>query len=98
MTRLWPALILAPLFALASISFSYMLATPACRTGHGWLLHLPTLGFLAVNIVLTVLAASTLQTARREFLPLVATWVGAFFSLVVAAQWLAVLFIPPCQS
>jgi hypothetical protein len=98
MTRLWPALILAPLFALASISFGYMLATPACRTGHGWLLHASVLFFLALNVATTGLAWTALAAARREFLPLVATWVGAFFSLVVAAQWLAVLFIPPCQS
>lgn len=98
MTRVWPALILAPLFALASISFGYMLATPACRTGHHWILHASVLFFLALNVATTSLAGSALSGARREFVPLVATWVGAFFSLVVAAQWLAVLFIPPCQS
>jgi hypothetical protein len=98
MTRIWPALILAPLFALASLSIAYALATPACRSGHGWFLHASVLFFLALNVATTSLAWTALASARRAFLPLVATWSGAFFSLVVAAQWLAVLLIPPCLS
>jgi uncharacterized membrane protein YhaH (DUF805 family) len=97
-TRLWPALVLAPLFALASISAGYALATPACRGGQTWLLHLPILCFLLLNLITTAMALRALREARREFLPLVATWTGAFFSLVVAAQWLAVLLIPACMS
>lgn len=95
--RLWPALILAPLLALSSISLGYALVDPACATSRTWLLHLSTLLFLALSVGATLAAWTALAGARRAFLPLVATWTGAFFSLVIAAQWLAVLFIGPCM-
>jgi hypothetical protein len=96
--RLWPALVLAPLSALASLSVAYALATPACQAGRHWLLHLPFIAFLLVNLSLTALAWQALSGARREFLPLVATWTGAFFTAVIAAQWIAVFLIAPCTS
>ena len=95
--RLWPALILAPLFALSSISLGYALVDPACTASRTWLLHLSTLLFLALSLGATLAAWSALSGARRQFLPLVATWTGVFFSAVIAAQWLAILFIGPCM-
>jgi hypothetical protein len=95
--RLWPALVLAPLFALASISLGYALVTPACETSRTWIVHASALVFLCLSLATTGLAWSTLASARREFLPLVATGTGAFFSAVIAAQWVAVFLIAPCM-
>ena len=92
--RAWPALVLAPLMALASISLGYALVTPACAKGIGWTLHALILGSLVLSLATTLLA----WTERREFLGLVAVWCGAFFSLVIAMQWVAQLFVTPCMS
>ena len=97
MTRTWPALILAPLFALASISLGYALVTPACEHSHIWFLHAAILLLLALSIVSTVGAWRSLRAARREFLPLVSTWSGAFFSALILLQWLAVFVLAPCM-
>jgi hypothetical protein len=96
--RFWPALVLAPLFALSSISLGYALVTPACEHSRAWLLHLAIFVFLVLAAWTTAAARGALSRARHEILPLVATWTGAFFSAVIAAQWLAVLFIDPCTS
>jgi hypothetical protein len=96
--RVWPALILAPLFALAALSVGYALATPACARSMPWLLHASFLLFLVLSLGATGLAWTAFSGARREFLPLVALWSGVFFSAVIVAQWLAAFFIPPCIS
>jgi hypothetical protein len=92
--RVWPALVLAPLIALASISFGYALVTPACAKGLDWTLHALILGSLVLTASMTALA----WTERREFLGLVAVGCGAFFSAVIAMQWLAQFFVTPCMS
>jgi hypothetical protein len=96
--RVWPALIAAPLLALLSISLGYALVPAACGAQKEWLL----LGLIAVCLVLcllsTAIAYSDLARHKDAFLPLVATWCGAFFSLVVAAQGMARLFLSPCTS
>ena len=94
----WPALLLSPLFALASIGGGYALVTPACRDAGPWLLHLCIAFFLALSLGATASAWRAFARARREFLPLVAAWTGVFFSAVIAVQWVAVLFIGPCRS
>jgi len=91
--RAWPALILAPLIALASVSAGYALVTPACERGWGWMLHATILGCLMLALAATALA----WTEKREFLGLVATWTGAFFSFVIAVQWLAQFVVTPCM-
>jgi hypothetical protein len=96
MNRTWPALILAPLFALASISLGYALVTPACERSGAWLVHVVVLLFLALSVASTVGAWLSLQAARREFLPLVSTWSGAFFSALILLQWLALFIVSPC--
>ena len=97
MNRTWPALILAPVFALTSLSLGYALVTPACNGGHLWLLHASTLLFLALSVASTIGAWLSLQAARREFLPLVSTWSGAFFSMLIVVQWLALFVVSPCM-
>jgi hypothetical protein len=96
MNRTWPALILAPLFALASISLGYALVTPACEYSRVWLLHAAIVLFLALSVASTIGAWLSLQAARRELLPLVSTWSGAFFSALILLQWVALFLLPPC--
>jgi len=95
--RTWPALILAPLFALTSITLGYALVTPACEHSRMWLVHAAILLFLALSVASTIVAWLSLQAARREFLPLVSTWSGAFFSALILLQWLALFILSPCM-
>jgi hypothetical protein len=95
--RLWPALIIAPLVALTSISAGYALVTPACDYARPWMLHASTLFFLVLTLAMTALAWTALATARREFLPLVSTWSGAFFTVVIVVQWTALAILTPCM-
>lgn len=95
--RLWPALLLAPVLALAAGSGGYALATPACERSLTWLLHLSFAIFLVLSLATTALAWQTLSRARGEFLPMLATGVGAFFTAVIAVQWVAVFLISPCM-
>jgi hypothetical protein len=97
MNRTWPALIVAPLLALASISLGYALVTPACERSSAWLMHAALLMFLALSVASTIAAWLSLQAARREFLPLVSTWSGVFFSAVIVVQWLALFIVSPCM-
>jgi hypothetical protein len=94
--RLWPALILAPVFALASLALGYALVTPACDAADPWILHLSAAAFLVLSAGSTVPAWLALRAARREFLPLVATWIGAFFCAVILLQWAALFVLSPC--
>ena len=94
--RAWPALILAPLFALAAQIVGYALVTPACQFSKIWPMHVSFLLFLILCLVTTVSAFRTLRTAQREFIPLAAVWSGAFFSLVVVVQWVAMFVLSPC--
>jgi hypothetical protein len=94
--RAWPALILAPLFALAGQLISYALVTPACEHGKAWVLHATFFVFFALCVATTLSAWATLRAARREFLPLASMWSGMFFSAVVLAQWVALFVIAPC--
>ena len=89
----WPALLLAPVFALASVSLGYALVTPACERAHLWPLHTALLIFFLLCV------ASTLGAwrARRAFLQQVATWSGAFSTAVILLQWTALFIVPPCM-
>jgi hypothetical protein len=93
---IWPALLLAPLLALASIGFGYALVPPACSAQGHWMLHALILGCLVLCLGATGLAIASRKRHKDPFLPLVATWNGAFFSLVIASQWTMQLFLSPC--
>ena len=92
--RVWPALILSPLFALASIGLGYALVEPACNRGLAWVLNAAILGSLALS------AAATAAAWREKdaFLRQLALGCGAFFSLVIALQWTAQFFVTPCMQ
>ena len=53
---IWPALLLAPLLALAEQSIVYALATPSCETQREAWLHGIPFGFAVLAIALTALA------------------------------------------
>ena len=93
----WPALLLAPVFALASLALGYALVTPACERTQAWVLHAAVLIFLLLCAASTVGAWRSLQAARREFVPLISAWSGAFSTAVVLLQWTALFIIPPCM-
>lgn len=94
----WPALIGAPLAALAAVTFGYAAVGRACERDAMWIVHFCMALPLALSIAATVSAYLAFSRATtREMLPLIATWNGAFFSLVIAAQWMAVLFLKPCM-
>jgi hypothetical protein len=94
--RIWPALLLAPLLALASIGFGYALVPPACSVEGRWMLHALPLACLVISVGATMVAFSEKRKYPDPFLPLIAVWSGAFFSLVIAAQWATQLFLSPC--
>lgn len=91
--RTWPALILAPLIALGSLSLGYALVTPACERGMLWALHAVMLGSLLVAVLSTAWA----WPLKKDFLGLLAIGSGAFFSLLIAVQWLAQFVVTPCM-
>ena len=93
----WPALLLAPVFALASVALGYALVTPACEHARAWPVHAAVLVFLLLTLVSTLAAWRALQLTRRELLPLVATWAGAFSCGVILLQWIALFIVPPCM-
>lgn len=110
--RIWLALLVAPLLILLDLTLAYAMVTPTCARQQEEVLHLVSLGFLTLSVLLTVLAAieaRRLRSAmasvhvdgdqadnRRYFLARVATWVGALSSLVIAARWIPQWVLSPC--
>jgi hypothetical protein len=52
---------------------------------------------LLLTLVSTLAAWRALQATRRELLPLVATWTGAFSCGVILLQWIALFIELPCM-
>ena len=107
--RVWPALVLAPLTALAQQSAMYALVPEACNR------HL--LGGVHAIAALAVLATAGMtwsalrcwlrrgqaetgqeppQEGRRHTMALVAAMTGAFSTVVCIAMWLPVWMVSPC--
>jgi hypothetical protein len=106
----WPALIIAPLLALTSIGIGYALVPWVCSQQRPLVLHATTLVFLVVTLALGLLSWMEWRRTgpgygadrgdegqRAGFLSLLAMSSGAFFSLVILAQWITQWFIPACQ-
>ena len=107
----WPALLLAPLAALAELVVAYALATPACESQRGALLQALSPAFLLLTLAFTALAwaeawrrganvsADDDRAALRPyFVARVAVWCGALSSLVVFALWIPTWLLSPCAS
>ena len=95
--RAWPALILAPVFSLAAQTIAYSLVTPACQYAKAWPMHLSFFLFFVLCLATTLSAWVSFRGAHREVIPLAAVWSGAFFSLVVLMQWVAMFVLSPCM-
>jgi hypothetical protein len=95
--RSWPGFILAPVLALANLYVLYALVPAVCTLGKAWMLHVTAAFFLLLTLAITIMSWRAFRAARAELLPLVSLWSGAFFSLVVLAQWTAPLFLGPCS-
>ena len=96
--RLWPALLVTPLLALANVGFGYSLVSAACQTQKPWLVHGFTLGCLVLAVAATLLATTAPRVDQnRDFLATLSILSGAFFSLVIAANGLTHFILGPCM-
>jgi hypothetical protein len=96
--KLWPALLVTPLLALAHVGLGYALVPAACHAENAWLVHGWTAVCLAMALGLTALAwrAPRAGDGTHRFLAMVSILSGSFFSLVIAAGGLAQFVLAPC--
>jgi hypothetical protein len=105
--RIWLALLLAPVLALADQSVALSLTTWACAHQQPLAMHAAHLLFMAAAAASTVLAWQAWRgtagaggnhetLARRRFLAGVATGSGALSTLVIAAMWAPNWVLSPC--
>ena len=107
--RIWLALLLAPILALADQSIAYAVAGWACAHQHPYAPHFVHAAFL-VAVLAATLAAGTLwrdtrgaagtddPAAGRHFLAGLALASGALSALVIAAMWYPAWVLSPCYS
>jgi hypothetical protein len=110
----WPALLIAPMLALAEQSIVYALSTPACQTQREAWLHAVPLLFVALTLLLSAMAWAEARRQQR-LLPntipdadgahvghLLFAWLGvasgALSSLVIVAMWIPQWVLSPCAS
>ncbi|WP_157598119.1 MULTISPECIES: hypothetical protein [unclassified Rhizobacter] len=99
---MWPALIGAPLAALAQQSILLALVTPSCSRQSTSTLH--AVSALALLLVLAATAAAIAEwqrrhgpgDGRRRLLAAVAAWTGALSALASLAMWMPVWVLSPC--
>src|SRR5438034_9536689 len=107
--RIWFALLLAPVLALADQGIAYATAGWACANQQSIAVHGVHFVFLAAVIVATIMAwqlwrmapaagAGEEPVARRHFLAGIATASGALSALVIAAMWIPSWMISPCSG
>ena len=106
--RIWLALVIAPLLALADQTVAFALVGPGCATQSTVLLHGSHALFLALAIA-TVVAGwrSWRETAvapardgpgvlQRHFLAGIAVTVAVLSAAAIAAMWIPTWLISPC--
>jgi len=105
----WLGLIGTPCVALSVLSMALALTLPACsHQAVGWL-HAVHAAGLVLGVWFTVAARSPGRKAidksssdpaseRRHFVRAMAFPVSAFFTLVMAAEWFAVVVLSPCLA
>ena len=107
---LWSAVLLGPLAALSVLEVGYVLVQRACGTGQMLPVHLSFLGALLLTLLGAAIGWREWRRwggrpagedggreGRSRFLGLLGLISGAFFGLVIVAQWTANLFLHPCQ-
>jgi len=104
---LWPALIVAPLLALADQSVAYALAPWLCGHQQAGLGHAVHTAFLVAIVITAVPAwaaarvlASHEKTSRegRPMLAVVASLVALLSIVIVVALWIPQWVLSPCFS
>jgi hypothetical protein len=106
--RTWLALLAAPVFMLTDQSIAYALTGWACASQRIAPMHGVHLGFAALSLAATILAAKlwrettdeakSPEIARRHFLAGVAVAIGAFSTLVILAMWIPNWMLSPCST
>ena len=108
--RIWLALIVAPLLALADQTVAFSLVGPGCARQSTLALHASHAMFLALTIVMTVGAwqrwAKTAPvpvtdgkgSVERRFLSGLAVTVALLSAAAIAAMWLPTWLISPCLA
>jgi hypothetical protein len=101
--RIWLALIVAPLLALADQAVAFSMVGWACAQQSPALLHASHTLFLALTTVSAVVAwRETSSTGMREaarqirFLAGIATAVAMLSAAAIAAMWIPTWMIRPC--
>lgn len=107
----WPALLLAPSIALANAGIAYAIVSPSCSQQENSTLHVLSICSLLACLLVTWGAALNWQGARalagpaeqpaasrHRFLSQVATLCGLLSALVVAAEWLPIWMVSPCNG
>ncbi len=108
--RIWLALLVAPLLALADQTIAFALVGPGCAAQTTLVLHASHALFLVLAIAVAVAAwRRWLETAtarvehgegtvQRHFLAGIATTVAALSAAAIAAMWLPTWLISPCLA
>jgi hypothetical protein len=108
--RIWIALIVAPLLALADQAVAFSMVGWACAHQTPALLHASHALFLALATATAVIAcvqwrgpgnaaASANDAARQlRFLAGIATTVASLSALAIAAMWIPTWMISPCVA
>jgi hypothetical protein len=63
---IWPALLVAPSLSLADVSIAFALVTPACAAQDTAWLHVSSVGFLALSLLFTAMAAAEARRRARS--------------------------------
>jgi hypothetical protein len=105
--RIWFALLVAPMLALADQTISFAAVGWACAHQHHAVVHAVHALFFAAAAIGTAAAWQYWRTtlplatggeppARRYFLAGLATASGALSVLVIAAMWMTAWVVPAC--
>jgi hypothetical protein len=107
---LWLGVLAPPTLFLVSLTVAYSVIPFACLARSPLALHLTSLAFLIATLLPGVLAWREWQRAGREwpdteygplpsarFMGALGAMGSAFFSLLVIAQWAAMLIVPYCR-
>jgi hypothetical protein len=90
----WAALLGTPVLALTNLSASYALVAPACAHQQIGILH----GLAAFCLVLSaIVTLGSARAAGTSFLALIGALTGTLLTLVIAAQWVPVWMLSPCD-
>jgi hypothetical protein len=107
--RIWLALIIAPVLALADQSVAYALAGWSCAQGHFAVAHVTHALFLLAVIAATFLAWTVARTGfeatrtegpfsthRHDAMALCALALGLYSAAVIVAMWIPQWVLSPC--